>query len=401
MLLSGDEIWLHVYDGWQEIEELQVDQAGSKSPTKQLVWGERLDELVAYRSYGVLPGGGMGWQSYHATQLGHESVTRLVDANGDVVEQSVYDPFGTPSVYGPNESYLGASSSVGLPFQWKGHRVDPETGLVYIRLRHYSYEWGRFVSIDRLGVWGDAVTLGNGYSYGRHEPMSGRDPIAEGWFIGALIGAAAGAIGGFVSGTVSALREGKSWGEAVHRGGRDAAIGAIAGAVAGATLGLLTTESVGAFAGLTATEAFVGSVAVDVAVATPTAIVAVTVRSRLDSTPDEVRNREIIGEALGAVPGAVGGELLGASLRCVRRGLTPLTPPVPGSRTGAAGGIAAEPPRRITGSVEVSTDGVKLEVHEGPAVPTDLPGAGDTEVGAMIEVGPSSVKVTVGVQGVR
>ncbi|MBK8980712.1 MAG: RHS repeat-associated core domain-containing protein [Planctomycetes bacterium] len=104
-----------------------------------------------------------------------ESVTRLVDANGDVVEQSVYDPFGTPSVYGPNESYLGASSSVGLPFQWKGHRVDPETGLVYIRHRYYSREWGRFTSLDPLGIWFDEHTRGNAYTYGANAPGVYRD----------------------------------------------------------------------------------------------------------------------------------------------------------------------------------------------------------------------------------
>jgi RHS repeat-associated protein len=61
--------------------------------------------------------------------------------------------------------------AVGNPFGWKGHRVDGETGLVYMRNRYYHTGWGRFLTQDPLGVWGDDLVLGNDYCYGANSPL--------------------------------------------------------------------------------------------------------------------------------------------------------------------------------------------------------------------------------------
>jgi RHS repeat-associated protein len=91
---------------------------------------------------------------------------------GVVVEVQEYDAYGKASFYNGSGTYVGGytQNSVGNPFQWKGHRVDPETGLTYMRNRYYASAWGRFLTQDPLGVWGDPVTMGNGYGYGAASP---------------------------------------------------------------------------------------------------------------------------------------------------------------------------------------------------------------------------------------
>jgi RHS repeat-associated protein len=166
--------YLHMYDGWREVEELVVDPAtGAKTSLKQFVWGSRLDELVAYRKRT----GASTWDVYHATQLGHESITRVLDAQGNVVEKAVYDPYGRAEFYSTADVHLGVASQTGLPIGWKGHRRDVETGLVYMRHRYYSAAWGRFLQLDPIGIWSDRGNHGGGYVYARNQPLNFMDPL--------------------------------------------------------------------------------------------------------------------------------------------------------------------------------------------------------------------------------
>ena len=82
------------------------------------------------------------------------------------------------TVYDASGSLVGDGtvSGVGLPFLWKGIRLDEVTGLLYMRNRWYSVELGRFLSIDPLGIWVDRTTLGNAYSYGPNSPLTISDP---------------------------------------------------------------------------------------------------------------------------------------------------------------------------------------------------------------------------------
>jgi len=66
---------------------------------------------------------------------------------------------------------------VGNWFGWKNHRIDPETGLVYMRHRYYLPRWGRFMSQDWLGVHADPGTFANDYSYGRGAPTVESDRL--------------------------------------------------------------------------------------------------------------------------------------------------------------------------------------------------------------------------------
>jgi len=67
---------------------------------------------------------------------------------------------------------VGASPSK-CEYGFQGRRLDPKTGLVFFRARHYSPETGRFVQRDP--VW-DAGNVGGQYTFCGNGPGSGRDP---------------------------------------------------------------------------------------------------------------------------------------------------------------------------------------------------------------------------------
>jgi RHS repeat-associated protein len=86
-----------------------------------------------------------------------------------------YDPYGATTYYSGGVGY--GRSQVGNPFGWKAVRVDAETGLLYMRNRYYHVGWGRFLSIDPLGVWGDRQGQGSAYGYGTASPLTQGDPM--------------------------------------------------------------------------------------------------------------------------------------------------------------------------------------------------------------------------------
>jgi len=92
------------------------------------------------------------------------STIALVDANGGLVTQYAYDPFG-------NTTVSGASSSNG--FQYTG-RENEGTGLYFYRGRYYSPLLGRFISQDPLGLAGSGPNL---YAYTGNSPTNFSDPF--------------------------------------------------------------------------------------------------------------------------------------------------------------------------------------------------------------------------------
>jgi len=184
--LIGIDTYFHVWDGWRQVSEHTLHYVGSAwqaTPTKQFVWGSRLDELVSYRR-----NVGASWETYYLLHGGQDTAAKLVNSSGVVVEQYEYDPYGRVTVYdgsgalvdlGPSGSSPedGTASAKGLPFLWKGIRLDEITGLLQMRNRYYSVELGRFLTNDPLGVWYDAVNCGNGYDYVGSCPVCLGDPL--------------------------------------------------------------------------------------------------------------------------------------------------------------------------------------------------------------------------------
>lgn len=170
------ETQLHVWDGWQQVQQMSWDiPTGLALPNKQFVWGSRLDELVSYRRLN-----GTTWETYFLLHGGQDTAAKLVDSTGTVVEQYEYDPYGRVTCFKQGTSGAWTAypeSQFRLPFLWKGIRLDVETGLLYMRNRHYSPSLGRFLTEDPPGVWMDSGNLGNSYGYCGNNPLTKRDAL--------------------------------------------------------------------------------------------------------------------------------------------------------------------------------------------------------------------------------
>jgi RHS repeat-associated protein len=156
----------YLYDGWREIEERR---AGA---TQQYVYGGWIDEPLTLdrddNNDGVVD------RTFFYHQDAKTYVVALTDATGAVVDQVMYDAYGRPS---------SEVSPVGNPYLFTGRRYDPETGFYYYRTRYYDPLAGRFITRDTIGMWGDKVELGNGYSYVGNDPVAGIDPMGTFEFV--------------------------------------------------------------------------------------------------------------------------------------------------------------------------------------------------------------------------
>jgi RHS repeat-associated protein len=166
-IIIGIDTYVYAWDGWREVQEASWSVSGSV-PRQQYVWGDTLDELLAYRN---LSGGTA--TTYFMTQGGQDTPARLIDSTGTVVQKYEYDAYGKATVI-----TLGMGGYLN-PYRWKGMRYDPETGLGYRRNRYYSFEWGRFMTLDPLGMWADGFNWGNGYAYVGNNGLTRWDPLGH------------------------------------------------------------------------------------------------------------------------------------------------------------------------------------------------------------------------------
>jgi RHS repeat-associated protein len=135
--------------GNQEIAEYD----GSGTLLRRYVYGLGLDEPLATVDAAAN-------HTFHLTDaLG--SVVALANASGQLTEKHGYFAYGL------------ASSTAGTAFQFAGRRVDPETGLYYLRARYYSPALGRFLQTDPIGTAGGI----NLYAYVKNDPVNRLDPM--------------------------------------------------------------------------------------------------------------------------------------------------------------------------------------------------------------------------------
>jgi len=69
-----------------------------------------------------------------------------------------------------------ASSISPNGYLFTGRRYDSETGLYHYRTRYLDPTVGVFTARDTIGLWGDALNLGNGLTYVAANPWSHVDP---------------------------------------------------------------------------------------------------------------------------------------------------------------------------------------------------------------------------------
>ncbi|BDO42095.1 hypothetical protein CELD12_15850 [Cellulomonas sp. NTE-D12] len=103
----------------------------------------------------------------HTDQTG--SVRSVTDHSGNVVADSDYSPYGTPT------DINDAPVSAVTPFGYAGQYTDP-TGLLYLRARYYDPTTGQFLTIDPL-----LATTHQPYAYTPGNPLQLTDPLGLDW----------------------------------------------------------------------------------------------------------------------------------------------------------------------------------------------------------------------------
>jgi RHS repeat-associated protein len=92
----------------------------------------------------------------------------------------MYQDYGKPVDPCTLTPAIGSPSIIGNPYYFVGRRYDEETNFYYYRTRYLDPTIGRFTTRDVIGIWGDKVNLGNGYTYVGDNPFSYRDPTGKG-----------------------------------------------------------------------------------------------------------------------------------------------------------------------------------------------------------------------------
>lgn len=92
------------------------------------------------------------------------SVRAVTNASGTVLERYGYDDAGMPSFFKANGGPI-SGSAIGNAWLFTGQRWDEKTGFYYYNARFMDPVLGQFLSRDPLGLWGDAVNLGNARTY--------------------------------------------------------------------------------------------------------------------------------------------------------------------------------------------------------------------------------------------
>lgn len=115
----------------------------------------------------ALFGGGQAWaqtvEYIHTDALG--SPVAVTDANGNVIERTVYEPYGAQV----NRAVMDGPG-------YTGHVSDAATGLSYMQQRYYDPEIPRFLSVDPVTAYSNPVGAFNRYWYANNNPYGFIDP---------------------------------------------------------------------------------------------------------------------------------------------------------------------------------------------------------------------------------
>lgn len=211
-------------------------------------------------------------------------VTRVLDKDGEIVVEYVYDAWGNHEVYDGEGNRIATDiEHLGNlnPIRYRGYYYDAETDLYYLQTRYYDPATCRFVNADDV-TYADAETLQglNLYAYCGNNPIMRIDPTGHmpkwlKWMlVGALAVAAVAAIavgtvmtgGGLLIGAgVGVLAGGAIGGGIAAATGNDIAggilLGGAIGGIAGAFAGIGLSGAVGGMAAGGSSMAFAGSAA--------------------------------------------------------------------------------------------------------------------------------------------
>ena len=192
------------------------------------------------------------------------NIIALLDVNGKVVVQYVYDAWGNHAVLDANGNDLTSSSHIGNrnPFRYRGYFYDVETGLYYLQTRYYDPEIGRFLNMDDISYADPEQIHGlNLYAYCANNPVNYVDPTGH-FIVSLIVSMVVGAVIGGVMGGVKALSRGDNfWGGVLSGaliGGALSGAMALGGATMLAMAGGVTASKLTLLA-VTTTISFVGT----------------------------------------------------------------------------------------------------------------------------------------------
>jgi RHS repeat-associated protein len=159
---AADTVY-YLYDGSRVIEE--QDTSGTTLAT--YIYGEYVDDVIQMKR-------GSAAYYYHTDDL--HNVMAVTDSTGAVVERYDYGDYGLPTVYNAAGTEI-AGTAIDNPYLFNSRRYDPETGWYYYRTRYLDPIAGRFTTRDTIGIWGDAMNLGNAFTYVGSNPWTLVDPF--------------------------------------------------------------------------------------------------------------------------------------------------------------------------------------------------------------------------------
>ena len=162
------------------------------------------------------------------------NITKILDTNGNIIVQYVYDAWVNHAVLNANGQEIDKSDVGHIgnknPFRYRSYYFDTETELYYLNSRYYDPELGRFITIDDISYLDPETINGlNLYAYCGNNPVMNVDPNGQAFFV-FIIAALIGFVVSFAVsvGTQAAFNGGKiNWGTAFI----DGLFGAISGAL--------------------------------------------------------------------------------------------------------------------------------------------------------------------------
>ena len=106
-------------------------------------------------------------------------VTHLLDMEGNIVVQYVYDAWGNHVVLDVNGQEITDQNHIGNinPYRYRSYLYDPEIKLYWLNTRFYDPETGRFISADNVSFLEPTTINGlNLYAYCGGDPVNNIDP---------------------------------------------------------------------------------------------------------------------------------------------------------------------------------------------------------------------------------
>jgi len=114
---------------------------------------------------------------YHPDHLGSAQI--MTDADGDIVQQYGYRPYG-------EEHYKNNTSAFDVSNRYTGQTLDTETGLYYYNARYYDPELARFIQLDTTVPDPEFSQAYNRYAYVYNNPLKFTDPTGQCPFMAAV-----------------------------------------------------------------------------------------------------------------------------------------------------------------------------------------------------------------------